>query len=61
MDLVDLTVNQLKRAVAIKERIKALTKELRDALGESTGSPAPKKRTMSGATREKISAAQKQD
>jgi hypothetical protein len=35
MDLIDLTVGQLKRATAIKERIEALNKELRSILGET--------------------------
>jgi len=45
MDLFDLTISQLKRATAIKERIEALNKELRSLLGASTNSgAAPKKR-----------------
>jgi len=45
MDLFDLTVNQLKRATAIKERIEELNKELRSILGLSANSgAAPKKR-----------------
>jgi hypothetical protein len=61
MDLSDLTINQLKRAAAIKERIEALNKELRGILGTPAKSkPAPKKkRTMSAAVKRKIAAAQK--
>ena len=45
MDLIDLTVGQLRRATAIKERIEALNKELRGILGVSADSgAAPKKR-----------------
>jgi hypothetical protein len=45
MDLIDLTVNQLKRATAIKERIEGLNRELRNILGVSANpGAAPKKR-----------------
>ena len=51
MDLLDLTVNQLKRATAIKERIEALNQELRGILGVSAKSaPAPKKRRARSAS-----------
>jgi hypothetical protein len=61
MNPQDLTVNQLKRAAAIKEHIEALNKELRGILGGSTKSgAAPKKKgTMSGAVKKKIAAAQR--
>jgi len=61
MNPLDLTVNQLKRAAAIKEQIEALNKELRAILGASTKSGAAprKKRTMSAATKKQIAAAQK--
>src|SRR3990167_1940340 len=61
MNLSDLTINQLKRAAAIKERIEALNKELRSILGAAAKSgAAPKKnRTMSAAVKRKIAAAQK--
>ena len=61
MDAIDLTVNQLKRAAAIKEQIDDLNKELRGILGESTKSRAipNKKRTMSAAIKKKIAAAQR--
>ena len=61
MNPLDLTVNQLKRAAAIKEQIEALNKELRGILGVSIKSrAAPKKnRPMSAAARKKISAAQR--
>ena len=61
MNPLDLTINQLKRAAAIKERIEALNKELRSILGVSAkpGAAPKKKRTMSAATKRKIAAAQK--
>src|SRR3989337_3903086 len=61
MNLHDLTVNQLKRAAAIKERIEALNKELRAILGASAnpGAAPKKKRTMSASVKRKIAAAQK--
>ena len=61
MNLSDLTINQLKRAAAIKERIEALNKELRSILGASAkpGAAPKKKRTMSASVKRKIAAAQK--
>ena len=61
MNLLALSVNQLKRAAAIKEQIDDLNKELRGILGESTKSRAipNKKRTMSAAIKKKIAAAQR--
>ena len=61
MKLLDLSVNQLKRAAAIKEQIDHLNKELRGILGESTKSRAilNKKRTMSAAIKKKIAADQR--
>jgi len=61
MNPIDLTVNQLKRAAAIKEHIEALNRELRGILGASTKSgAAPKrKRTMSAAGKKKIAAVQR--
>ena len=61
MDALDLTVNQLKRAAAIKEHIEALNRELRGILGGSTqpGTPPKKARTMSAAVKRKIAAAQR--
>src|SRR3990170_5139477 len=61
MNLHDLTVNQLKRAAAIKEQIEALNKELRTILGTPAISRAApkKKRTMSASVKRKIAAAQK--
>ena len=61
MNPLDLTVSQLKRAAAIKERIEALNKELRGILGAPAAprSPPKKKRTMSAATKKQIAAAQK--
>jgi hypothetical protein len=61
MNLLDLTINQLKRAAAIKEQIAALTKELRAILGASgnAGATLKRKRTMSASVKKKIAAAQK--
>jgi len=61
MNLHDLTINQLKRAAAIKERIEALNKELRSILGTpaTSGAAPKKKRTMSASVKRKIAAAQK--
>ena len=61
MNPLDLTVNQLKRAAAIKERIETLNRELRGILGQSANpKSAPKKnRTMSAAVKKKIAAAQR--
>jgi hypothetical protein len=58
----DLTVNQLKRAVAIKERIEELERELASVVGHdastTTTRPGPRKRRkMSRAARAKIAAA----
>src|SRR3970282_1343324 len=61
MNLSDLTINQLKRAAAIKERIEALNKELRSILGASakSGAAPKKKRTMSASVKRKMGAAKK--
>ncbi len=61
MNSLDLTVNQLKRAAAIKERIEALNKELRSILGTpaKSGAAPKKKRTMRASVKRKIAAAQK--
>ena len=61
MNMIDLTPNQLKRAAAIKEKIDALNKELRNFLGAlpTAGSSRKKTRTMSAAVKKKIAAAQR--
>jgi hypothetical protein len=61
MNLLELSVKQLKRAAAIKQRIEALNKELRGILGGSADSESvPKKKgTMSAAVKRKIAAAQR--
>jgi hypothetical protein len=61
MNPLDLTVNQLRRAAAIKEQIEKLNKELRAILGAraNPGAAPQKKRTMSAATKRKIAASQK--
>jgi hypothetical protein len=61
MNIYDLTINQLKRAAAIKEQIDELNKELRAILGAPTKSRAApkKKRRLSAAAKKRIAAAQK--
>jgi hypothetical protein len=61
MKIYDLTVNQLKRAAAIKEQIDQLNTELHAILGSPNGprSVAKKSGSMSAATKKKIAAAQK--
>jgi hypothetical protein len=61
MNLSDLTITQLKRTAAIKERIEALNRELRGILGTpgKSGAAPKKKRTMSASVKRKIAAAQK--
>lgn len=61
MNLIDLTISDLKRAAAIKEQIEGLNKELRSILGASAKSgDAPKnQRTMSASVKRRIAAAQK--
>jgi hypothetical protein len=61
MNIYDLTINQLKRAAAVKEQLERLNKELRAIVDEPAKSgAAPKKnRTMSAAVRKKIAATQK--
>ena len=61
MNLLDLTINQLKRATAIKEKIEGLNKELRSILGVSakSGTASKNQRSMSASVKKKIAAAQK--
>jgi hypothetical protein len=61
MNLLDLTVNQLKRAAAIKEQIDDLNKELNSILGApaGAGTASKKKRTISNSGRRNIAAAQR--
>jgi len=61
MNLHDLTVNQLKRAAAIKERIEKLNKELVRILGARAKAKivSKRQRTMGAAVRKKIAATQK--
>ena len=58
MELIDLSVNQLKRATAIKERIEELNKDLRSILSVSatTGAAPKKKRTMSASGKRVVAA-----
>ena len=58
----DLSVNQLRRAVIIKERLTKLESQLEEILGGSTTGRAPGRRgrkRRSAATRAKMAAAQK--
>jgi preprotein translocase subunit YajC len=61
MNLFELTTSQLRRAVAIKEQIERLNKELRSILlgGTKASNRSIKKRTMSAAGRKRIAVAQK--
>ena len=61
MNPLDLTINQLKRAAALKEQVEALNKELGTILGASakSGAASKKKRTMSASAKKKIAAAQR--
>lgn len=61
MNLIDLSVNQLKRAAAIKEQVERLNRELASIVGmPAKAGTAPKThRTMGAAVRKKIAAAQK--
>ncbi len=61
--LIDLSVQRLKQAVGIKEKIEALQSELTKILGAPTGNSRannrPKRRKMSAAAIARIRAAQK--
>jgi chromosome segregation ATPase len=61
MNPLDLTINQLKRAAAIKEQIEDLNKELRGIFGApaTTRATPKKKRTMSAAAKKQLAAARK--
>ena len=61
MNILELTINQHKRAAAIKEQIEDLSKELRGIFAGSgkSGAAAKKKRTMSASVKRKIAAAQR--
>jgi hypothetical protein len=61
MNPLDFTVNQLKRAAAIKEQIENLNKELRNILGGpvKSGATSKKNRVVSSSTKKKIAFAQK--
>jgi hypothetical protein len=60
MNLYDLSVNQLKRAAVIKERIERLNKELSAIIGPTSSRTAQRKnRGMSASVRKKIAAAQR--
>jgi hypothetical protein len=61
MNPIDLTVNQLKRAAAIKEHIEALNRDLRGIFGApaKSGAAPKQKGNMSAAVKRKIAAAQR--
>jgi hypothetical protein len=61
MNPLELSVRQLKRAAAIKEKIEDLNKELSKILGGAAefNGAAPKKRSISASGRRKIAAAQR--
>jgi hypothetical protein len=61
MNLSTLTVEQLKQALVIKEKIEALEKELGNILGASVTGPTLSKgrRKVSAAARAKMAAAQR--
>lgn len=61
MNPLELSVTQLKRAAALKQRIEALNNQLRTILGSSasTASLPKKKRPMSAAVKKRIAAAQR--
>ena len=61
MKIYDITVNQLRRAAAIKVQIEQLNKELQTILGGQGNSRngAKRSRPMSAATKKKIAAAQR--
>ncbi len=58
MNLIDLTINQLKRAAAIKEQVEALNKELRSILGASarSGAAPTNKPAMSASGKKSVAA-----
>ena len=62
--IVNYTVEQLKKAIAIREKIESLEMELSEALGVpkdlTVGSVARRHRRMSAAARAKISRAAKE-
>lgn len=58
MNINELSISQLKKAVALKEKIAKLQNQLAAITG-STAPVATKKRTMSAAGRARIAAAQR--
>ena len=62
MNPLELSVKQLKRAAAIKQRIEALNNQLRSILGSSANAASlPKKqRPMRPAVKRRIAAAQRE-
>jgi len=59
-EILSISSTQLKRIVALKEKIEKLQLKLQAAVGSApAGKAAPKKRRMSAAARKKISVAAK--
>jgi hypothetical protein len=59
-EILSISSTQLKRIVALKEKIEKLQSQLQAAVGSApVGKAAPKRRRMSAAARKKISAAAK--
>jgi len=60
MNIANLAISQLRRAVTLKEKIAALEKELGGIVGNGAPEAAPKKRRgMSAAGRARVAAAQR--
>jgi len=61
MNIYELTITQLKRAVTIKEELSKLGNELRSIFDGSnlSGTPSRKRRIMSASVKQKIATAQK--
>ena len=61
MNIYDLTITQLKRAVTIKEELSKLGNELRSIFDgfNRSGTPSRKRRIMSASAKQKIATAQK--
>lgn len=58
-NITELSISALKKAVALKEKIAKLEKELAIIIGSTSSGPGAKKGGMSAAGRARIAAAQK--
>lgn len=58
-NITELSISALKKAVALKEKIAKLEKELAVIIGSTSAGPGAKKGGMSAAGRARIAAAQK--